>query len=36
VAWLKPEELPALDWVEADHTVVAAYRQGIGGTDAPA
>ncbi|MCX5837797.1 MAG: (deoxy)nucleoside triphosphate pyrophosphohydrolase [Deltaproteobacteria bacterium] len=34
VAWLKPEELPALDWVEADRTVVAAYRRGIGGTDA--
>jgi 8-oxo-dGTP diphosphatase len=26
VAWLKPEELPALNWVEADHAVVAAYR----------
>jgi 8-oxo-dGTP diphosphatase len=35
VAWLKPEELPALDWVEADRAVVAAYRQGIRGTDIP-
>jgi 8-oxo-dGTP diphosphatase len=25
--WLKPEELPALNWVEADLAVVAAYRQ---------
>jgi len=33
VAWLKPEELPALDWVEADRTVVATYRRGIDGTD---
>jgi 8-oxo-dGTP diphosphatase len=33
VAWLKPEELPALDWVEADRTLVATYRRGIGGTD---
>ena len=27
VAWLKPEELPALNWVEADLAVVAAYRR---------
>jgi 8-oxo-dGTP diphosphatase len=33
IAWLKPEELPALDWVEADLAVVAAYRRGIGGMD---
>ena len=33
VAWLKPEELPALDWVEADLTVVATYRRRIRGTD---
>ena len=26
VVWLKPEELPALNWVEADHAVVAAYQ----------
>jgi 8-oxo-dGTP diphosphatase len=36
VAWLKPEELPALDWVEADLAVVAAYRQGIDGPEIPA
>jgi hypothetical protein len=33
VAWLKPEELPPLDWVEADLTVVATYRRRIRGTD---
>jgi 8-oxo-dGTP diphosphatase len=27
VAWLKPEELEALPWLEADRAVVAAYRQ---------
>jgi 8-oxo-dGTP diphosphatase len=27
VVWLKPEELPALNWVEADFAVVAAYRR---------
>jgi 8-oxo-dGTP diphosphatase len=27
VAWLKPEELPALNWVEADLAVVATYRR---------
>ena len=35
VAWLKPEELPALDWVEADRKIVAAYRRDIGGTEIP-
>ncbi len=33
VAWLKPEELPALDWVEADRTLVATYRRDVTGTD---
>ena len=27
IAWLKPEELPALNWVEADFAVVAMYRR---------
>jgi 8-oxo-dGTP diphosphatase len=27
VAWLKPEELAALHWTEADLAVVAAYRR---------
>lgn len=27
IAWLKPEELPALNWVEADVALVAAYRR---------
>ena len=26
-AWLKPEELPALNWLEADLAIVAAYRR---------
>jgi 8-oxo-dGTP diphosphatase len=33
VAWLKPEELQALDLVKADRTVVAAYRRIIRGTE---
>jgi 8-oxo-dGTP diphosphatase len=35
VAWLKGSELPALNWVEADRTLVAAYRRDIGGTAPP-
>jgi 8-oxo-dGTP diphosphatase len=27
IVWLKPEELPALNWVDADFAVVAAYRR---------
>jgi 8-oxo-dGTP diphosphatase len=27
VVWLKPEELPALNWVDADFAVIAAYRR---------
>jgi 8-oxo-dGTP diphosphatase len=30
VAWLKPEELPELDWLEADRVVIAAYRLAVG------
>lgn len=29
IAWLKPEELPALNWVEADFAVIAAYQRTI-------
>ena len=29
VVWLKPDDLPTLDWVEADLAVVEAYRQGL-------
>jgi 8-oxo-dGTP diphosphatase len=29
VVWLKPEELPALSWVEADLALVAAYQRTI-------
>ena len=29
VFWLKPDDLPTLDWVEADLAVVEAYRQGL-------
>lgn len=29
IAWLKPEELSALNWVEADLALVAAYRRSI-------
>lgn len=29
VVWLKPDDLPALDWVEADRAVVAEYRRGL-------
>ncbi len=29
IAWLKPEELPSLNWVEADLALVAAYRRSI-------
>ena len=35
VVWLKPEELPTLDWVEADRTIIEMYRRSIGGTDTP-
>ena len=35
VAWLKPEELPALDWVEADREIVATYRRSIVGRETP-
>ncbi|MFZ4441034.1 MAG: (deoxy)nucleoside triphosphate pyrophosphohydrolase [Syntrophales bacterium] len=27
VVWLKPDDLPTLDWVEADLAVVEAYRE---------
>ena len=27
VVWLKPDDLPTLDWVEADLAVVEAYRK---------
>jgi 8-oxo-dGTP diphosphatase len=27
IAWLKPEELPALNWLEADLAVITAYRR---------
>ncbi|MBU1745376.1 MAG: (deoxy)nucleoside triphosphate pyrophosphohydrolase [Proteobacteria bacterium] len=27
VVWLKPDDLPTLDWVEADLAVLEAYRQ---------
>lgn len=27
IVWLKPEELSALNWVEADFAVIAAYRR---------
>lgn len=27
VAWLKPEELPAIHWLEADFAVVAMYQR---------
>lgn len=30
VAWLKPEELPALDWVEADRTMIEMYQRSVG------
>ena len=29
VVWLKPDDLPTLDWVEADQAVVETYRQGL-------
>ena len=29
VVWLKPDDLPTLDWVEADYAVVEAYRRGL-------
>lgn len=29
VVWLKPDDLPTLDWVEADLAVLEAYRQGL-------
>lgn len=29
VVWLRPDDLPALDWVEADLAVVEFYRQGL-------
>jgi 8-oxo-dGTP diphosphatase len=29
VVWLAPDNLPALDWVDADRAVVAAYRRGL-------
>jgi 8-oxo-dGTP diphosphatase len=29
VVWLKPDDLPTLDWVEADLAVVETYRQGL-------
>jgi 8-oxo-dGTP diphosphatase len=30
IAWLEPEELPVLNWAEADLAVVAAYRESVG------
>jgi 8-oxo-dGTP diphosphatase len=30
IAWLEPEELPVLNWAEADLSVVAAYRESVG------
>ena len=27
IIWLKPDDLPTLDWVEADLAIVKAYRQ---------
>lgn len=36
VAWLKPEELPVLNWTEADMAVEAAYRRSLGAHAAPA
>jgi 8-oxo-dGTP diphosphatase len=27
IVWLKPGELPALNWVEADFAIIAAYRR---------
>lgn len=29
VVWLKPDDLPTLDWLEADLAVVSAYRQSL-------
>jgi len=29
VVWLKPDDLPTRDWLEADVAVVEAYRQGL-------
>ena len=29
VVWLRPNDLPTLDWVEADREVVEAYRQSL-------
>jgi 8-oxo-dGTP diphosphatase len=29
VVWLRPDDLPTLDWVEADRAVVEAYRKGL-------
>jgi len=33
VVWLAAEELPALDWAEADRPVIAAYRESLRGGD---
>lgn len=30
IAWLRPDELPNLDWAAADLPVIAAYRQMLG------
>lgn len=33
ITWLKPAELPALDWAEADVPVLQSYLDSLGGAD---
>ena len=36
IAWVAPEELPALNWLEADAPIILAYRKSLGNPpDAP-